>query len=46
MTWEGCVVKLSDKIAYVGRDIEDAIQLGFIDDEAKHTLKKWHRQTI
>ena len=40
MTWEGCVVKLSDKIAYVGRDIEDAIQLGFIDDEAKHTLKK------
>ena len=36
----GCVVKLSDKIAYVGRDIEDAIQLGFIDDEAKHTLKK------
>lgn len=40
ITWEGCVVKLSDKIAYVGRDIEDAIQLGFIDDEAKHTLKK------
>lgn len=40
VTWEGCVVKLSDKIAYVGRDIEDAIQLGFIDDEAKHTLKK------
>lgn len=39
-TWEGCVVKLSDKIAYVGRDIEDAIQLGFIDDEAKNTLRK------
>ena len=21
-TWEGCVVKISDKIAYVGRDID------------------------
>lgn len=39
-TWEGCVVKLSDKIAYVGRDIEDAIQLGFIDEESKNTLRK------
>ena len=29
-TWEGCVVKLSDKIAYVGRDIEDAKRLGFL----------------
>jgi dGTPase len=24
-TWEGCVVKIADKIAYLGRDIEDAI---------------------
>lgn len=39
-TWEGCIVKLSDKIAYVGRDIEDAIQLGFLDDEAKNILRK------
>ena len=39
-TWEGCIVKLSDKIAYIGRDIEDAIQLGFLDDEAKNTLRK------
>lgn len=31
-TWEGCVVKLSDKIAYLGRDIEDAIKLGFLSD--------------
>ena len=23
-TWEGCVVKIADKIAYLGRDIEDA----------------------
>jgi dGTPase len=29
-TWEGCVVKISDKIAYLGRDISDALQLGFI----------------
>ena len=29
-TWEGCVVKLADKIAYLGRDIEDALSLGFI----------------
>jgi len=26
-TWEACVVKISDKIAYLGRDIEDAIML-------------------
>lgn len=26
-TWEGCVVKISDKIAYLGRDIEDALAL-------------------
>lgn len=32
-TWEGCVVKMADKIAYLGRDIEDAIRLGFIDDD-------------
>ena len=31
-TWEGCVVKLADKIAYVGRDIEDAINLGFLGE--------------
>ncbi len=32
-TWEGCVVKISDKIAYVGRDIEDAIRLRFLTKE-------------
>lgn len=30
-TWEGCVVKISDKVAYLGRDIEDAITLGILD---------------
>ena len=37
-TWEGCVVKLSDKIAYVGRDIEDAIRLRFLTKENMETL--------
>lgn len=31
MTLEGCVVRLADTIAYIGRDIEDAIELGLID---------------
>lgn len=30
-TWEGCVVKIADKIAYLGRDIQDAITLGILD---------------
>ncbi len=30
MTLEGCVVRLADTIAYIGRDIEDAIELGMI----------------
>jgi dGTPase len=29
-TFEGCVVRFSDKIAYLGRDIEDAITTGLI----------------
>ncbi len=43
-TWEGCVVKLSDKIAYLGRDIEDAIKLGFLKDEELESLKEIARQ--
>lgn len=30
MTLEGCVVRISDIIAYIGRDIEDAIMVGII----------------
>lgn len=33
MTLEGCVVRLSDIIAYIGRDIEDAITLGIFKRE-------------
>ncbi|MBU1234301.1 MAG: HD domain-containing protein, partial [Proteobacteria bacterium] len=31
MTLEGCVVRMADTVAYIGRDIEDAILLGLID---------------
>lgn len=30
-TWEACVIKIADKISYIGRDIEDAITLGILD---------------
>ena len=33
MTLEGCVVRLADTIAYLGRDIEDAIELALIRRE-------------
>lgn len=33
MTLEGCIVRISDIISYVGRDIEDALLLGFIQRE-------------
>lgn len=38
-TWEGCVVKISDKISYLGRDIEDAISLGMLDEKLKDLYK-------
>ena len=33
MTLEGCVVRISDIIGYIGRDIEDAIKLGVLTRE-------------
>ncbi len=30
-TWEGCAVRFADKIAYLGRDIEDALRARLID---------------
>jgi len=33
MTLEGCVVRFADTIAYIGRDIEDAIELGLVRRE-------------
>lgn len=38
-TWEGCVVKISDKISYIGRDIEDAITLGILDEHLDELYK-------
>lgn len=43
ITWEGCVVKIADKIAYIGRDIEDAILLGFLGEKEQDELKKFAR---
>ena len=34
MTLEGCVVRISDIIAYVGRDRQDAIEAGLLDEDA------------
>ena len=31
MTLEGCIVRISDVIGYIGRDIEDAINLGVLN---------------
>jgi dGTPase len=50
-TLEGCVVRVSDVIAYVGRDIEDAIMLKLIceDDlpkDAVATLGRQNREII
>ena len=32
-TYEGCIVRLADKIAYLGRDIEDALREGIITSD-------------
>ena len=32
-TLEGCVVRITDTIAYIGQDIEDAIRIGLVDRE-------------
>ena len=40
-TLEGCVVRLADTIAYIGRDIEDAITLGLIRrSDIPHSCQK------
>ncbi len=32
-TWEACVVKIADKISYLGRDIIDGVTLGILDEQ-------------
>lgn len=39
-TYEGCVVKISDKIAYLGRDIEDAFEYKILSKTQYRTLKQ------
>ena len=39
-TYEGCVVKISDKISYIGRDINDAMGLGILAPEKLDELQK------
>ena len=38
-TWEGCLVKISDKISYIFRDIEDALRLKIIDEQNMKELR-------
>lgn len=45
-TWEGCVVKISDKISYLGRDIEDAITHKILTNNQLKELNKILRDTI
>ena len=45
-TWEGCVVKISDKIAYLGRDIEDALTLRLIRPIQTMALIRTVRQQL
>ncbi len=43
MTMEGCVVRMSDVVSYIGRDIEDAIRLGLI---SRQDIPESCRKTI
>jgi len=39
-TWEGCVVKIADKISFLGRDLEDARAYHIIDMTAYRELRE------
>ena len=45
-TWEGIIVKISDKIAYLGKDIEDAYRLGLYNEKNREELKDIVRKHI
>lgn len=38
-SWEGLIVKVSDKIAYLGRDIEDALSKKVLTEEQKNEFE-------
>ncbi len=51
MTLEGCVVRISDVIGYIGKDIEDAIRMNVIKESdipksLKETLGKNNREIV
>jgi len=41
-TWEGCAVRIADRIAYLGRDLEDGLRANFItrSDLPEHVAQK------
>ncbi|MBQ5491480.1 MAG: HD domain-containing protein [Treponema sp.] len=45
-TWEGCVVKVSDKIAFIGRDIEDARAYHILDMGSYRELRQLVAETL
>ena len=45
-TWEACVVKVADKISYLGRDIEDAIELGILDEKLEELYEILKSQKV
>ncbi len=45
-TWEGCVVKVSDKIAFLGRDIEDARAYHILDMGSYRQLREIVASTL
>lgn len=45
-TWEGCVVKVADKIAYIGRDIEDARAYHILDMSSYRQLRELVGSTL
>lgn len=45
-TWEGCVVKIADKISFIGRDIEDARAYHILDMSAYRQLREIVASTL
>ncbi len=43
-TWEACVVKVSDKISYLGRDLEDAVRLKLLEPSQLEELMMIERR--
>ncbi|MCR5725454.1 MAG: HD domain-containing protein [Treponema sp.] len=45
-TWEGCVVKLADKVAFLGRDMEDARTYHILDMGSYRQLREIVESTV